>query len=169
MTETEEGVSTRTRRVLITEEAVCGLILVSGMIVVSNNPVGTSINPLVTVFVTVVVFFAAHVYAGTIARLAQRGSSVGFRQSVIASLHHSEGMLLASIVPLLILVLGVSRFIDDEVAIWAALIVDTLLLAILDWLAIARWTRRIELRLAGAATTAAFGVAIVLLKSLVHH
>ena len=41
-------------RILQSEEAVYGLILVSGMIVVSHSIVGTSINAFVTVVVTVI-------------------------------------------------------------------------------------------------------------------
>ena len=47
-------------------EGVYGLILVAGMIVVSRNLTGTSAQALLSVVVTLVVFFAAHVYAATV-------------------------------------------------------------------------------------------------------
>ncbi|MFT3799551.1 hypothetical protein [Microbacterium sp.] len=164
-----EDVRARARRTLITEESVYGLILVSGMIVVSNSLVGTSLNALISVFVTVVVFFAAHVYAGTIARLAIGGTQARLRPSIAAAIRHSQGMLLASVIPLVVLLLGVSHLIDDDVAIWAALLVDTLLLGVLGWLAVAHWTSKFWVRLTSALTTAAFGAIIVLLKALIHH
>ncbi|MBN9174600.1 MAG: hypothetical protein J0I70_10675, partial [Microbacterium sp.] len=68
----------------MSEEAVYGLILVSGMIVVSNSVVGTSANALLSVVITVIVFFAAHVYAGTLARLAADEHS-DLRSSVAAA------------------------------------------------------------------------------------
>jgi len=167
--EPDPGVARRVSRLLITEESVYGLILVSGMIVVSNNLTGTSLNALATVAVTVLVFFAAHVYAGTLARLAKERADGGLRASFMAAVHHSEGMLLASIAPLLVLLLGVVNVLDDDTAIWSALIVDTLLLGVLGWLAVARWTPRFWLRLSSALITAAFGGVIILLKSLIHH
>ncbi|MGB4780150.1 hypothetical protein [Microbacterium sp.] len=41
---TSTGLSGHVKRVLLTEESVYGLILVSGMIVVSNSLVGTSLT-----------------------------------------------------------------------------------------------------------------------------
>lgn len=162
---TEAGI----RGLFMSEEAVYGLILVTGMIVVSNSLVGTSINALITVVVTVIVFFAAHVYAGTVAHLATEQGHGNVLVSLRAAAWRSAGMLLASVIPVIILLLGVSHAIDDDAAIWAALIVDTLMLGILGWLAVARWTTRFWLRLASALITASFGAVLALLKAFVHH
>lgn len=159
----------RVTRVLMTEESIYGLILVSGMIVVSNSLVGTSANALITVGVTVIVFYAAHVYAGTIARLAQAEGHGDVLLSVKHAARTSRGMLLAAIFPLAILLLGVTRVVDDDTAIWAALIADTVLLGVLGWLAVARWNPRFGARLASAVITAMFGVVVTLLKVLIHH
>ena len=156
-------------RILQSEEAVYGLILVSGMIVVSHSIVGTSINAFVTVVVTVIVFFAAHVYAGTLARLAATDGAAGIVPSLRASVRHSLGMLLASIPPLIVLLLGATRIFDDEAAIWSALIIDTALLGVLGWFAVSRWTVRVWPRFASALITAAFGLILVALKALIHH
>lgn len=156
-------------RILISEESVYGLILVSGMIVVSNTLTGTSAGALVTVVVTVIVFFAAHVYAGTIAGIAKEHTRGDLRQSFVAALHHSEGMLLVSVAPLAVLLLGVTRVVDDEVAIWSALAVDTVLLGALGWFAVARWNPRFWPRMLSALITAAFGGVLVALKALIHH
>lgn len=157
------------RRILATEQAVYGLILVSGMIVVSNNLVGTSLNALVTVALTLIVFYAAHVYAGTLAKLAREGEQASLRVSLVESAHESEGMLLAAIVPLAALLLGVFQVVDDDTAIWIALALDIVILGVLGWLAIARWTTRFWPRLASAVVTAAFGGVIAVLKSIIHH
>ncbi len=156
-------------RILQSEEAVYGLILVSGMIVVSHSLVGTSLNAFITVLVTVIVFFAAHVYAGTLARLAATDGAAGLLPSVRASLRHSLGMLVASIAPLVVLLLGATRIVDDEAAIWTALIIDTVLLGLLGWLAVSRWTVHIWPRILSAIITAAFGLVLVALKALIHH
>lgn len=157
------------RRILATEPAVYGLILVSGMIVVSNSLVGTSANALASVVLTLIVFYAAHVYAGTLARLAREGEQASFWESLVESAHESEGMLITAIIPLTALLLGVLHVIEDETAIWTALGLDIIMLGVLGWLAIARWTSRFWPRLASAVVTAAFGGAIALLKSFVHH
>lgn len=156
-------------RVMQSEEAVYGLILVSGMIVVSNSVAGTSINAFLTVCVTVIVFFLAHVYAGTLARLAATDGAAGFWPSVRASTRHSYGMLFASVVPLTILLLGALHLVDDDTAIWAALITDTLLLGLLGWLAVSRWTRHVWPRFVSALITSAFGLVLVGLKAFIHH
>jgi hypothetical protein len=59
--------------------------------------------------------------------------------------------------------------IDDDLAIWTALIVDTVILGLLGWFAVARWDRRFAVRLASALITAGFGGILVLLKAFIHH
>ncbi|GAB3390349.1 hypothetical protein GCM10027568_14130 [Humibacter soli] len=157
------------RRVALSEEAIYGLILVTGMIVVSNSLTGSSADALITVVVTVVVFFAAHVYAGTIAHLGTTHGHGDFRISILSAMQHSLGMLAASVIPIVILLLGVVHLLNDQVAIWAALLVDTLLLGILGWFAVSRWSPSFWVRLASALTTAAFGGVLSLLKAVIHH
>lgn len=163
------GTTPRVSRILMSEEAVYGLILVSGMIVVSYTATGTSLSALVTVVVTVLVFFAAHVYAGTLARLAASEGRATLPESLRAAVRHSLGMLLISLLPIAVLFLGVSRFIDDDLAVWVALSVDAVALGILGWLAVAKWTTNVWLRLGSALTTAAFGGILILLKAFIHH
>lgn len=162
------GTTPRVTRILMSEEAVYGLILVSGMIVVSYTATGTSLSALVTVIVTVLVFFAAHVYAGTLARLAASEGRAALGESLRAAARHSLGMLLISLLPIAVLFLGVSRLIDDDYAVWTALAVDAVALGVLGWLAVAKWTPRFWLRLGSALTTAAFGGVIILLKAFIH-
>jgi hypothetical protein len=153
----------------MSEEAIYGLILVSGMIVVSYNLTGTSLSALVTVVVTVLVFFCAHVYAGTLARLAATDGKAGLPESIRGAVHHSLGMLLISLAPVAVLLLGVTRVVDDDRAVWFALFIDSLALGILGWLAVAKWTRHFWLRLASALLTAAFGGVLIFLKAFIHH
>ena len=170
-TMTDEGLrlSPRVARLLTSEESVYGLILVSGMIVVSGSAVGTSINALVTVGVTVIVFYLAHVYAGTLGRLAATDGHAGLRSSIVAAARHSRGMLVASVAPLIILLLGTTDLIDDGAAIWSALIVNTVILGVLGWIAVARWSTQWWPRLLSALITAGFGLVLIALKALIHH
>ena len=89
--------------------------------------------------------------------------------SLRAAAIHSQGMLLVSLIPIGVLVLGVTRAVDDDLAIWTALLVDTVLLGLLGWVAMSRWTPRFWPRLWGALITAGFGVVIIVLKVFVHH
>lgn len=162
-------ITPRVARILTSEESVYGLILVSGMIVVSGTVVGTSINALVTVAVTVIVFYLAHVYAGTLGRLAATDGQAGLRASIGAAARHSRGMLVSSVVPLLILLLGTTDLIDDTVAIWSALIANTVLLGVLGWIVVARWSTHWAPRLLSALITAGFGLVLIALKAVIHH
>jgi hypothetical protein len=163
------GTTPKVTRILMSEEAIYGLILVSGMIVVSYDLAGTSLNALITVVVTVLVFFAAHVYAGTLARLAATDGKAGLPESIRGAVHLSHGMLVISLAPVAVLLLGVTRVVDDDFAIWLALTIAALALGVLGWLAVAKWTRHFGLRLASATLTAAFGGILILLKALLHH
>lgn len=167
MSDEQLNITPRVARVLMTEEAIYGLILVSGMIVVSAG--GTSLGAFLTVAVTVVVFYAAHVFAGTLGRLAVSQGERGLGSSLAAAARQSAGMLIAAIAPLAVLLLGTTRVLEDDTALWVALIVNTLILAGLGWTAVARWSTHWWSRLVGALLTAAFGGILILLKAVIHH
>ena len=61
---------TRLGGLLVSEEAIYGLILVAGMVIVASERADEAWDTVVTVAVTVIVFFAAHVYAGTVSRMS---------------------------------------------------------------------------------------------------
>lgn len=169
MTNQQIGITPRFARILMSEEAIYGLILVSGMVVVSGISVGTSINAFVTVLITVVVFYLAHVYAGTLGRLAATDGRATLRASLAASARQSAGMLLASVPPLLVLLFGAVGVLEENVAIWSALIINTVLLGGLGWFAVARWSSSWLARIAGAVITAGFGGVLILLKAFISH
>ncbi len=167
----ERGSPSWLRRMLVTEGSVYGLILVAGMVVVSRNLTARSIDAVLTVLATVLVFYAAHVYAATVAALAGDGAEDA-RPSVGAALRaamlHSAGMLVVAVLPLLALFLGVWGLLGHSDAIWAALLIDVVLLAGLGWLVTALRTRAVWARVGGAVLTAAFGGVLILLKVLIH-
>ena len=77
-------------------------------------------------------------------------------------------MLLASIAPLIVLLLGTTRVIADDTALWCALIVNTVVLGALGWTAVARWSTHWWARLVSALLTAAFGGILIVLKAVIH-
>ena len=157
------------RTTFVTEESVYGVILVSGMIVVAGGS-GTSAWQLFWQVVgTVVVFWAAHVYAGTVARHGLEHNRVrGLGEAFRESLQRSLGLLASSTIPLVILLLGATKAIDDAVALWAALWAGVVVLAVLGWIAFTRRGAPWPIRLAGAFGTAAFGLVMMLMKALIH-
>ncbi|MDO5745966.1 MAG: hypothetical protein Q4P23_16045, partial [Micrococcaceae bacterium] len=77
-------------------------------------------------------------------------------------------MLMASVLPLVIILLGVLNLIRDDVALWTALWLDVLLLGLLGYFASGTWTRKPSVRLGVGSATALLGVCIVVLKALIH-
>ena len=157
------------RESFATEQAVYGVILVSGMIVVSGINDSTAWQVFWTVAVTVIVFWLAHVYAGTVAHHGlDHGRLLGIRESFRASLAHSWGLLASALIPSLILLFGATQAVPDDVAIWLALWTGVLVLAVLGYVAFARRGAPWPLRVLGGLTTAAFGLVLMLLKAIIH-
>ncbi len=152
-----------------TEAAVYGTILVSGLIAVSSAHGETSALVLLSVGVTVLVFWAAHVYAGAVARLGEEGEEdLDVRTAIAQSVRHSLGMLSSAGVPALILLAGTTRIIPDDAANEVALWSGTVILAFLGYVAFLRRGSTLGVRLLGAGVTASFGVVFVILKAFVH-
>lgn len=152
-----------------TEQSVYGVILVSGMIVVSGSHESTSWQVFWTVVITVVVFWLAHVYAGTVAHHGlEHGRLLGIRESFREAVTDAWGLLASALIPSAILLLGATEVVPDYVAIWAALWSGVLVLAVLGYIAFLRRGASLWIRLVGALTTAAFGLIMMLMKALIH-
>jgi hypothetical protein len=165
----ESTTSKLLRASFATEEAVYGVILVAGMIAVSGGHGASSLQVFATVLVTVVVFWLAHLYAGTVAGHGlDHDRVVGLRESFRHALHRSLGLLLSSLIPLAILLLGATRVIDDRLTIWLSLWVCVAVLAVLGYIAFLRRGASWPVRLLGSLTTAAFGIVIIIAKALIH-
>lgn len=164
-----DGIASRSTSFLGTEEGVYGVILVAGMIVVSNSYDSIALLVFVTVVSTVVVFWAAHVFAGTIAHHDPEGRvPVSLRLAFRSSLHRAWGLLVSALVPCILLLLGALHVVSDEFAISAALWTCVGVLAILGYLAFLRRGSSFPVRILGTLATAGFGVIMILLKAAVH-
>lgn len=155
---------------LSTEEGVYGLILVAGLIAVAGSTGQGPVQTLAFIAITVGVFWAAHVYAGTVA--AHSGNAAAHVSLGVAfrhSLTRSRGLLTAVIPPAIPLVLSALGVFEARTADWLALWAIVGVLAILGYLAYSRKGAAIHVRLIGAASTAAFGIVIILAKALLHH
>jgi hypothetical protein len=152
-----------------TEEAVYGVILVAGMIVVAGGYSRDAWSVFTTVVLTVVVFWAAHVYAGTVAHHGlEEGRVTNLHDAFRMSLTRSLGLLTSALIPSAILLLGATRAIPDNATIWIALWVCVVVLFVLGYIGFARRGASWPWRIVGALGTAAFGLAMIALKAIVH-
>ncbi|WP_022889790.1 hypothetical protein [Agromyces italicus] len=157
------------RTAFVTEESVYGVVLVSGMIVVAGAHGSSSWEVFWIVVITVVVFWAAHVYAGTVARHGLAVDHVmPLRQAFATALRHSLGLLASALLPSSILLLGATRVVPDALTIWLALWVGVVVLAALGFIAYRRRGAPWPMQLLGALTTAAFGLVMIVLKAVIH-
>ncbi|MGC3993081.1 MAG: hypothetical protein QM779_02945 [Propionicimonas sp.] len=156
------------------ESAVYGVVLVSGLLVIVANQSDAELDEvLLKVLGTSAVFWLAHVYSAAFAELGQDpapGSAA--HPSMLAALGHalrrSWGLLGSAIVPTIILGLGVLGLIAPTLAIWGTLWIDVAILAALGYWSVSRWSSRVVVRLVGAFGTALLGVALIMLKALIH-
>ncbi len=158
---------------LASESAVYGVVMVSGLLViVANKSDAEPFFLLLKVLGASVVFWLAHVYAGTVSHLADESEGQTSRQRLTAAIRvsagHVWGMLAAPIVPAVALGASALGAIPQEQAIWGTLWVNVALLAVLGYRGVSRWSDRLWVRLVGALTTAGFGLVLVVLKALIH-
>jgi hypothetical protein len=157
------------QRHFATDEGVYGVILVAGMIVASASHGAVALQVFGQVVGTVIVFWAAHVYAGTVAHHGfEDGRIIGIRESFRAALRRSWGLLVSALIPCSILLLGVAQVVPDDAVAWLALWVCVAVLAVLGYIAFARRRAPWHIRLLGAMATAGFGFLMILLKSGIH-
>lgn len=148
---------------------IYGLIVVSGLIAVSRNLAGSSVEALFAILGTLFVFFAAHTYAATLSRLAHMElEDRSLRDAVRFGLAESTGLFLVGLVPVAVLSLGVMGLLRPADAVWLALGIDILLLGILGWGVTALRVDSFWARIGGALLTAAFGGILIGLKVLIH-
>lgn len=157
------------RREFATAESVYGTILVAGLILAIASHEEPSAGVFWGTIATVLVFWAAHVYAATVAYHGRDGEEIvtlpgAFRRA----LRRSNGLLGAAIIPLIPIYLGVLGVLDDEdavdIALWAAVV----LLGVLGYLAFQERRSRIWVRIVGAIGTAFFGIVIIIINAFAH-
>ena len=159
-------------RAITTEEGVYGLILVSGLIAASGSSGSPVWRTLVFTGVAVIVFWVAHVYAGTIAAHGTshaNGQPMSMRESIRAAIRKSRGLLAATLPAAIPLVLGTLGVLSGYTATWMSLWVCVGVLAIIGYIAYTRSGARWWVRILGAMSTASFGIAVILAKAFVTH
>ena len=159
-------------RSVLSEEGVYGSIIVSGLIAASGGSEAPVWRTLLFIVITVVVFWAAHVYARAVASHGEPtpdGTPRSIQESYREAVEGSKGLLAATVAPALVLLLGVFGLIPDNSAKWIALWVSVAVLAIVGYIAYSRKGARWWVRILGAISTASFGLVIVLAKAIISH
>jgi hypothetical protein len=158
----------RIRHALVTPELIYGTIISSAVIAVAEDD-DSDFDVFVVTIVTMLVFWVAHVFAIAVANHGKRnGRIIGIGQAFRDGVHHSKGLLYASVVPLLFLVLGATGVLNEDTAYLVALIVGTVVLAVLGWMAFAERGSPWPVRVLGCLGTALLGLIIVAFKAFLH-
>lgn len=150
------------------ESAIYGVVLVSSLIAIGWNE-DTDLEVLLFTLGAVMVFWLAHVYAGTVSR--EETGSPRWRAILTAartSAAHSAGMLLAMVLPTIFLLLATFEVLDEYVAYYLALWVGVAVLAVIGWWMAARRGGHWGWRVLSALITASLGLLVIWLGSLVH-
>ncbi len=180
----------RFRDRVVTADAVYGTILFAALIAVKadsenaadgvpgDNPLpGVHVNidtthtdylqVLLVSVPSLLVFWAAHVYARTIAGHGLRnGEDVTLGEAFRHGIRQSTGMLYSALPAVIVLVLGAVGLVQDA-ADWA-LWVNVLVLGVLGYEALAERRRGIPIRILGGLLTALLGFLLIVIDVAVH-
>jgi hypothetical protein len=148
--------------------AIYGYILATSLVAAfSEDDDYSTTEVAVSVFVTGLVFWLAHVYASLLGERYAAGRRL--TRSEIGAEFYAEWPLVQAFIPsIAVLLLGTIGLLSDDTAVWLAIAVG--LAALLLWsLEIGRRERLSPVELAGMVlVNALFGAAVVVLKVVVH-
>lgn len=154
--------------ILRTEGAIYGTVLAITLIAVGWDD-DTDLEVLLFLLGSVSVFWLAHLYAGTLARLpeAEPGART-ILDAVLATARHSIGMLAAMVVPAALLALAPLGLVEEWTAYYLALGSGVAILALLGYLTSARRGSPPGRRVLSTLCTMLLGLVVVWLSTLVH-
>jgi hypothetical protein len=157
------------RQRLVTSDAVYGVILYAALIAVVSTSHTHPLEVFLVSFASLVVFWAAHVYAGTIANHGvQDGEETPIRRAFREAVGHASGMLYAAVLPSIPLILGVAGLLKDDDAVDLSLVVVVVQLGLMGYQSFAQRKSKIVVRIFGAIGTALFGLLMIILNTIVH-
>lgn len=159
------GVRTWLGERFVTVDAIYGLILYAALIAAVSDEGTESLEVLFVSGVSLVIFWAAHVYAGTI---VNHTTGTPLHSAIWRAMAHSSGMLWAAIIPSIPLVLGCFHLVADDDAVDWSLNLVTLQLGVLAFVALSRRGVHPVGRVFGAIGAALFGTLIIALNAAVH-
>ncbi len=150
------------------ESSIYGVVLVGSLIAIAWRE-QTDLEVLMFTWGAVVVFWLAHVYAGTVSREDTGAPRLrAIFAAARSSAAHSSGMLLAMVLPTVFLLLATLNWMDEYVAYYLALWAGTLVLAVIGWFTARRRGGHWGWWVLSAVVTATLGLLVIWLGSLVH-
>jgi hypothetical protein len=175
-------------RRFVTPEAVYGLVLYAAIVAAASDEtdpgdatdptlvwnestitISDSVGVLIWVALSIIVFWAAHVFAHAVADHGVRnGRPVTVAKATRDAFHHSSGMLYAPIVPTIALIMGALGIIPDPAAIEASLWISVAVLGVLGYLAFVAKRAPWFVSVLGGLATAVLGLLIILLNAVMH-
>jgi hypothetical protein len=157
------------RERFVTPDAVYGLILYAALMGAVSDDDSDSLEVLIFSGISLIVFWGAHVFAGTIASHGVReGRVTTLSHATSLAIKHSSGMLYAAILPSLVLLLGVFHVLGTDDAVSVALLVAMIVLGVLGYQAFSQRGSHVMIRILGALGTALFGFLMIVLNIAVH-
>lgn len=169
---TDDRLPSRPRRFVLSaysgEHGIYGVVLTTAMVAIGWDQ-DDDLDVIVFVVGTVVVFWLAHLYAAVVAsRATEEGRTRPMRDAVRTAARHSGGMIAATLIPVVLLLLGVVGIVSEWTAYYLALWSGVVILAFIGYANSARNHGSVARRLAGAAVTACLGLIVIGLSTLVH-
>lgn len=149
----------------VTVDAIYGLILYAALIAGVSDDDSDMVEVLVVSVISLVIFWAAHVYAGTIVNHVAKAP---LHSAIWKAMSHSSGMLWAAIIPSIPLVLGAFHLVAADDAVEWSLNLVTLQLGVLGYVALSQRGVHLVARIFGAIGAALFGTLIIALNASVH-
>ncbi len=147
-------------------DRIYGTILVSAVIAGASSHGEPATYVLAIAAVSVVVFYAAHVYATWLSHWSL--GHLGPRAALAHSFAHHRGIIVAAIIPLACVFAGVARWIDDDTAVTLALWMGVVVLFVTGVAAGRRGGRGWAADIAVGLGAGALGMILILLNTLVH-
>ncbi len=149
----------------VSADAVYGLILYSALIAAVSDDDSSSLEVLFVSIGSLLVFWGAHLFAGTV---AGHGADIRLGTAFRAAFAGSLGMLYAVVFPSVPLLFGAAGLISADDAVSASLVVSIIVLGVLGYNSFAKRKSHMVIRIVGALATAAFGLLAILLNIVVH-
>lgn len=153
------------REHLLTAEAIYGLILYSALIAGVSHDDSNAAEVLLISVASLLIFWGAHIFAQT---LAAHGAEKKLSVAIGHALADSSGMLYASLLPSVPLILGAFSLMRTDDAVTLSLLIAMIVLGALGYNALGERGKHPVLRVLGAIGTAFFGFLVIVLNTAVH-
>jgi len=151
---------------LVTADAIYGLILYAALVGASSDEDAPDpVQVLVFSLGSLLIFWGAHVFAGTV---ANHGADVPLHSAMWASIGHASGMLYASILPSVPLVLGMLKLVAADDAVNFSLLTAMIILGLLGYTSFAQRKSHVVVCILGGIGTAFFGLLVILFNVAAH-